>query len=594
MKRDEILETKWTRYYGEEVFTPQIDTSKTLYGAFKDAAQKYSGRIAYEYFGNKITYERMLTFVDDCASRLKLQGVSCGDTVLMSCSGTPYQAILFYAVNKIGAKSVYIPADMSRSEFAKSANELGVKITLLSVDAFMRYREVISKTDIGKIILGKYGDYISFTERFKSCVLKLIPLDRINIEAQRNELKKDIIFWSDIPEPEGVSVEPFEDAEAVSVYFLCGSAAGSANVVSMSSRAMNEEAGISGFLYGRDPVRIYSFIRQSFSFGLSFGLHTALMCGHTVLLYHQTPGVIPHSALNYYSPDVLLGYPRMITSLVENRKVNLSVFRGIKKIFSGGTVMLGGDYHKIVDYFRRRSMDPEIIRIYGFTETASVCMYKPTFIKNERTVGIPLPGVRIKVLNPENLAEQPYDVSGMIAINTPAAMTGYEDSQANTELVMRRMRDDSLWIMSGDLGFVDEQGLFYYNGSRRIFDKGGMPVYPQLIENEIMMVRGVENCCAVPVVRGNDTIIKVAIQPEQEFLFDNDRLNALKDEVEDICRLELTESMLPDEYEFMAYLPIGSFGKVDYEKVLEIFKEEENEQKDPDYIGDDISSRDDV
>lgn len=580
------METKWTRYYGSSVFTPEIDTSKTLYGALTDAVGKYSDRIAYEYFSNKITYKMMLTYVDDCASRLAKQGVSQGDVVLMSCSGTPYQVIIFYAVNKIGARAVFVPGNLARSEFAKETNRLGVKLALLSVDAFMRFREVIPNTGIDKIILGRYGDFVKIQDRFNVCFWRLKSLDKIDITAQRKELNKELLFWSDIAGDEVPPVESVGSPDDTAVFFLNGSAAGSSNVVDLSSRAINEEAKISGFLYGKEPVRIYSFIRLAFTFGLCFGLHTALMCGHTVIIYNQIPYQVPHAALNYFKPDVLLGYPRILTALVENRNVNLSVFRGIRTIFSGGNIMLGGDYHKINDYFRKRNMNPDVVRIYGVTETSSVCMYKPASVRNDRAVGIPLPGVRVKVLNTENLAEQPYGVNGMLAVNTPAAMTRYEDSPENTEVVMKRMRDDSLWVLSGELGNVDEQGLFYYSGSRRIFDRDGLPVYPQYIENEIMMVRGVESCCAVPLVRDGSTIIKVAIQPEQEYLFDNDKLNALKDEIEAMCRLELTEPMLPDEYEFMAYLPTGNFGRVDYEKVLEIFKEEEDEKQDPDYIGD--------
>ena len=44
--------------------------------------------------------------------------------------------------------------------------------------------------------------------------------------------------------------------------------------------------------------------------------------------------------------------------------------------------------------------------------------------------------------------------------------------------------------------------------------------------------------------------------------------------------MEMVEPMCPDEYEFMAYLPTGKYGRVDYEAITKMFKEEENEQED--------------
>ena len=62
-------------------------------------------------------------------------------------------------------------------------------------------------------------------------------------------------------------------------------------------------------------------------------------------------------------------------------------------------------------------------------------------------------------------------------------------------------------------------------------------------------------------------------------MFSNDKLNALKDEIDNMCQLEMPEPMCPDEYEFMAYLPTEKYGRVDHEKVIKMFEEEENEQK---------------
>ena len=67
------------------------------------------------------------------------------------------------------------------------------------------------------------------------------------------------------------------------------------------------------------------------------------------------------------------------------------------------------------------------------------------------------------------------------------------------------------------------------------------------------------------------------------------KLNELKDNIERTCEMEMVAPMCPDEYEFMAYLPTGKYGRVDYEAIIKMFKEENDEQED---LKDDLSDVD--
>ena len=61
-----------------------------------------------------------------------------------------------------------------------------------------------------------------------------------------------------------------------------------------------------------------------------------------------------------------------------------------------------------------------------------------------------------------------------------------------------------------------------------------------------------------------------------------------------MCEMEMPEPMRPDEYEFMAYLPTERYGRVDYEKIISMFKEEDDEQKDNQNSGSAAGTVDDV
>ncbi|MBR1798138.1 MAG: acyl--CoA ligase [Clostridiales bacterium] len=575
------METKWSSQYGDYAFIPDIEEDLTIYESIKAAADKYGDRIALEYGNTMISYKELIRKIDHCASVLNSRGVQKGDTVMVSCRRTPNQIIALYAINKIGAGAFFFSDSTSHAVFISLCNSLKATYAIVSVSVYNRFRDVFAQTSIRKITIVRSDDYMSFKDLMNPYMLMVRRYDIIDPSYDLSDNDPEVTFWKDYIKEKSEDCEKISDPDAPAIYFMSGVAAGTVNTVKISSRSMNAQARISGFLFGKGSIRIFSLIRLEFSFGTCFALHTPLLMGHTILVNMQQTLEFPNNAINKYKPDAIVGYPQLLSTLIDSRKIKDKTLNGIKVLYSGGNVMSGSVYHRIRDFFDKRGQDTtRILRLYGITETTSVCMFLPEKEHRPGCLGIPVPGVRMKIINPDNNSEQMYGTTGVIAINTPSPMSGYVDAKDDNDTVMRVFQDNTQWIVTGDMGSEDDSGMFYYDGTRRrLFDRGGTHVYPQYIENEIRSVLGVRNCCAVPLVKDGETIIKVAVMPEDEYLFNNDKLNELKDEIEQTCQMELTEPMWPDEYEFMAYLPMGSFGRVDYEKIIEMFKEEANEQE---------------
>lgn len=570
------METKWTGLYGDYAFTSEINEEQSAYQAFRDAAKKYPDRTAVEYGKREFTFSELLSQIDKYASVMAAHGVRRGDRVILSCRRMPHQIIAFYSLNKLGASVTFIMRNEDPEEFATLGRKLRANIMIFSVEIYNRYREMFIHTPINEIILARSSDYAARGDVFNPNIRDIKSTEKHGGFLEEHGPR--ISYWSDLLNEDAPDIDVDSEPDDTAVIFSTGAAAGTVNAVKISSRAMNAQAKISAFLYGKEPRRVFSFIRLDFSFGTCFSLHTSLVNGNTYLVNTQRDLEFSWRDINIYRPDVIIGYPQMITALVDSKRVSQKSLTSIRTIFSCGNTMSGADYHRICDFFKKKHINPRITRIYGITETASTCMFLPEEEIRPSVLGIPLPGVRMKILDPNTNAEKMYGETGVIAINTPSSMSGYVESDDDTDSVLRTLNDNRLWIMSGDLGYEDENGMFYYSGTRRrLFDRGGMHVFPQVIEEIIRSVLGVENCCAVPLERDGKTIIKVAIKPESEYLFNNDKLNEIKDDIERTCMMEMPEPMRPDEYEFMAYLPEERYGRVDYEKIITMFKEEENE-----------------
>ena len=167
------------------------------------------------------------------------------------------------------------------------------------------------------------------------------------------------------------------------------------------------------------------------------------------------------------------------------------------------------------------------------------------------------------------MGEMPIGRKGEICVLTPARINGYLDDEDADNRTIRHLPDGRVWIMTGDIGHIDERGMIYFDGnSGRTFERLGTQIYPQLIESEIKNVYGVTDVCVVPVDNedGSRDIVAVVV-PVSDYLFNNDRLRNIKSSIELECSLMLPPPMRPDQIEFRAYIPKRSYGSPDYEQI---------------------------
>ncbi|WAM49351.1 acyl-[ACP]--phospholipid O-acyltransferase [Vreelandella venusta] len=110
-----------------------------------------------------------------------------------------------------------------------------------------------------------------------------------------------------------------------------------------------------------------------------------------------------------------------------------------------------------------------IYKGYGATETAPVASvnlpdslgaHYQTIQKGSKagTVGMPLPGTSFKIVEPESFAEQPTGEAGMILISGPQVMQGYLNDPKRTAAAIKEL-DGQRWFVTGDKGFIDEDGF---------------------------------------------------------------------------------------------------------------------------------------
>ena len=134
-----------------------------------------------------------------------------------------------------------------------------------------------------------------------------------------------------------------------------------------------------------------------------------------------------------------------------------------------------------------------VLEGYGLTETSPVVTFNPVRKRKSGSVGRPLPGAEIKILNASETGE------GEIAIKGPMVMKGYYKNPEATAQVVR----DS-WFLSGDLGYMDNEGYLFITGRAKevIVLSSGKNVYPEEVEKAYQEVPLVKEICVTGIEKG--------------------------------------------------------------------------------------------
>lgn len=139
-----------------------------------------------------------------------------------------------------------------------------------------------------------------------------------------------------------------------------------------------------------------------------------------------------------------------------------------------------------------------LIEIYGMTEGGVVCLLMAhTFPNKLHTVGQPVPGHELIVLG-DNDEVLPRGQKGVLTGRSPTMMSGYKNQPEKTREMEWRDADGGLWLKTGDIGVIDEDGFVEIVGrAKDMIISGGFNIYPADLEAALMEESDVEDAAVV-------------------------------------------------------------------------------------------------
>lgn len=555
----------WLKYFGD--MPAHLDYPKgSMYEAVRESAitKKKMNSVAYEFQGKKTNYKHFLNKIEVLGKAYKSIGIDEGDMVTVCMPNTPQGVDTFYALNRIGAVPAMIHPLSAVGEIAFYINSTQSKAVLV-VDLF--YEKVLEalkqvKHPV-KVVVAHIKDELPFPLNM------LYPLTVKKKPAPLPKDNKNVIDWSDfISGGKKVKLsDKFPKAEDTAVILFSGGTTGTSKGIKLTNLNMNalaaQVAANAGFTM--EGLRMFSVMPLFHGFGLGVGIHTALMASGTCIIIPQFTIKTYARDVKKYKPNVIVGVPTLYEALLrsEGFDFDLSFLRGM---FCGGDSLSVELKKKVDKFLKDHNATIQVREGYGTTECVTASCLTPYDTYREGSIGIPLSDTYYSIVNPNNDSELPYGEEGEICICGPTVMKGYLNNAEETASTLRRHEDGNLWLHTGDLGYMDEDGFVYYKQRmKRLIIVSGINVYPSQVENAIDAHPDVLLSCAVGIPDPYKMHVVKAFVVLRQGVEPSDKI---KEEIIENCKKNVSRYGVPREIEFRTELPKTLVGKVAY-RVLE-------------------------
>ena len=557
------------KHYPEESRTAVFPRMK-VYSFLKESNKERIHDTAIYYYGTRITVKKLIEKIARCADAFAALGVKKGDVISLLSASTPESIMVVYALNKIGATLNAIDPRMDVKSIARMICSSGSKI-LVAIDiAYPKVAMILKDIKQDHIIIQSAGTSLPL---LKKIAVKL---------ASRSSIpygKHGIMNWDTFIEgaKNGVAVEAEYEGDATVAITYTGGTTGFPKGVMLTNDSLNAVAFnfIHAGIVHKPGQRFLGIMPIFSSYGLVCGIHMPLTIGCELALIPRFYPLKMGEYVKKYKPEHMIATPAFYEILIESEEMKNLDLSFMLTMGSGGDSMNAGLEAKLEAFMASHGIRYPLAQGYGMSEVSAAA----TFCVNDRyrkgSVGIPCIKTTIGIFDPETGEELGYNTPGEVCITGDTMMKGYFNNKEETDYVMRKHADGQIWIHSGDIGYIDEDGFVYSQGrvKRMITRFDGHKVFPITIESFIAEHELVHSCSVIAVddrerLQGQYPMAVIELVAG----VDVSRRDEICREIYAKCHELLEERGRPVAVVCVDEVPLTAMGKNDYRALEKEFK----------------------
>ncbi|MHA1378120.1 MAG: AMP-binding protein [Candidatus Helarchaeota archaeon] len=531
----------WEKWYPKEVPTtieyPEIPIPEVL----DRIAEEFPNNVAidYKFHDQKYTYRDFSRYSSSVANALIELGIGKNTAVAVMTKNSPEYFFSQFGILKTGAGVVPINPLLRQKEIKHILNDAGIiKTVIVQDDLFPVIKKVSQDINIDNIIV--IGEESQNTIPFKELLKKSSKLKKKTSIDSKKDLAALLYTGGTTGLPKGIFLTHYN---ALTNVLQC--------------------------LFLRDdPEELSRKFGKSASIQIlpvchSFGFATSLLsicAASMIILYDRFEPESVLKDIEDYKVEHFAGVVTMYKMFLQHPSFGKYDMSSIKVLLAGA----GPLPYEIAKQIKEKT---GLIAVQGFGLTecvAAACLQPPWFKPNPKCVGIPIIDTDLKIVDMEGFKELEPGQAGEIVIRGPQVMKEYWRNPEATRKDLIRDEDGNKWLRTGDIGKMDEDGLFYIVGrTKEMIKYKGYRILPREVEETIYEHPAVLECAVVGIpdeVTGEN--IKAYITLKKGF-----RGRISEEEIKKWIKERVAAYKYPRVIEFIRFIPKTSVGKIDRKKL---------------------------
>lgn len=538
------IDKPWLKYYKQEYIDAPLP-NMTAYEYLKTMNAERLDTQAIDSEAGNYTYRELLAVIDATAAALWAMGIRKGKHVLSMFPVLPHESFLFYGVDAVGAALCQIAPQYTEAEVCSHANRI-------DADLFFVFDDLLTP---------EMEQMIYQTTRVRNIVA-------VNFAPMQGRDSRTLSWDAFLEQGKDVTL-PEIHRDPTELLFLAstGGSTGEPKSVMLNDNCFNN--AVHQLLHSDLPydggdrwIRLWPL----FSATAAVANNHLPLCAGMCMLIRPFPINISDfdRMITDSKPQHMMLIPQLLDVLENSQSIQNADFRYVKSVGCGGLGITKQFEERVAEFFKKHNMPCFLGFGWGCTESSAVATHRSnreTTVVG--TVGAPLVNTIVAAFDPESGEELRYGEEGELCIHSHTLMMGYYNDPELTAKVLRKHADGQVWLHTGDLGTISEDGIVTVKGrmTRMIFVFPTAKIYPQALESAVSKVEGVQEVifCEIPDIEHDGFFLPVCfIVPDGTCSADEVQTN-----VEQYCQEAFPDYSRPKHIFIRDYIPLTRVGKPD-------------------------------
>ena len=568
----------------------EFDLNQTMYSLVTSESKDDLALKATGFMGNDMSYNDLIISADKLAQAFHNIGIKDGENVAILTISMPIVQQSLLSLSKIGATMSWIDLRSKPKDVLRYINSGNCKTIIVFEDMLPLIESIIDETDVKKVVVSSPKDYLS-------PIIKVLAMLKDKKDGKKIVLPNDPRFVrfndfiKNVDTNNLITPVSFEKDRPSLIVQSSGSTGKPKQIVHTE---YNFNSAVQKMAYTDLPFYKGNTMHISIPPFIIYGLGNSIYASMAFTMKAEmNPFVDENTVYNDLGKfDISLAAPlhyrymykqlielnKSITELEKDNSLEAKkelkqkmkelkrVLTGIDraKVFVSGGDKIGAD--ELIEM--QQTFNKVIVNGYGNNECLGATIVSPMYANKPGSIGVPMEGIEVKVVNPETEEILPQGEIGELYISSDNLFVEYLNNPDETNKIKVIDELEKQWVKSGDLCYIDKDGYIIPRGrNRRLIRKEAFKISPDTIEEVISSIPFVQDCVVVGVDDEKSLSVPMAfiVLKDETLSFDE-----VKDQIKEKCVEELPDYEVPTYFEQIEKVPYTPNDKQDFRALEEL------------------------